>query len=493
MKFKTGLLLSWVVLACTANLARAEATDDEAARLATLFESYLTDTEGVVSVEPDGDGYKVKLDIAPLTGEATKGASLAGDAGASIKVSPIEFKMASEGDGKWQITEDQTITLSMEIKGQLTAEEKIGSLKATGTFDEKLNYFSKLTGEATDISISEKVTDANTGAGDISASLKSLKIDQTGAAAANGGVDVDIKYTLDGLTENINTVGKPEAGMPPVNVVVTAAGGNYELNGKGLKAKSIFDLLSFFVAHQSKEEISKDQTSLKTTLTDGIPLWENLAVNGKINTVLIASQFGKVGIDNIEAVTDANGIVKDGKFREKIAFNGLNLPAALIPPWATKLVPKNVGFDFTVSGFDLASPAQLLLTQLDLAKEPPVPAGFEQLLMPAFMPKGTVDITLNPTSVDNETYSVKVEGSMTAGPAARPSGKASISMKGLDEVMKLIQTAPPEAGLGGGMAMIIAAKGIGKAGADGSISWNIESTPDGKVLVNGIDPTTLGK
>ena len=51
----------------------------------------------------------------------------------------------------------------------------------------------------------------------------------------------------------------------------------------------------------------------------------------------------------------------------------------------------------------------------------------------------------------------------------------------------------PEAGLGGGMAIIIAAKGIGKAGADGSISWNIESTPDGKVLVNGIDPTTLGK
>jgi hypothetical protein len=162
-----------------------------------------------------------------------------------------------------------------------------------------------------------------------------------------------------------------------------------------------------------------------------------------------------------------------------------------VPPWATKLVPKNMSFDFTISGFDLASPAQMILDQLDLSKEPPLPDGFEQVLMPIFMPKGVVDITLNPSSVDNETYGIKMEGSLAAGPAALPTGKAKVTAKGIDELMKIIQEAPPEAGLTQGAALVIVAKGMAKAEPDGSLTWNIESSPDGKVLVNGIDPTKL--
>ena len=486
MKFKTGLLLSWAILACTTNFAHADEADDEAARLTTLFESYLTDTEGVVSVEPDGDGFNVTLDIAPLAkAEPT-------DAKAPIfKLTPIEFSMVSQGDGKWEITEDQPITISVEVKDQMVMEEKIASLKTTGIFDEKLNYFSKLDGEATGITLSQKITDPNAGNTEVSAALKSVKITQSATASANGGIDVSQKYTLDGLTENINTAGKPESNMPPLNLVITAAGGSYDLNGKGMKAGSILDLIAFFVDHQAKEDIIKDQDVLKDSLKAGIPMWENLSANVKLNTIAVASQFGQFGLDSLEAVVDANGIVKDGKFREKVSLNGLTLPPALVPPWATKLVPKNIGMDFTVSGFDLAAPAQLLLTQMDLSKEPPVPEGFEQVLMPAFMPKGTVDITLSPTNIDNEIYSVKVEGSMTAGPAAQPSGKARITMKGLDDVMKLIQAAPPEAGLQQGGAVVVVAKGMAKTEADGSLSWDVEASPDGKFLVNGIDPMKL--
>ena len=490
MKFKTGLLLSWAVLACTTNFAYADEADDEAARLTTLFESYLTDTEGVVSVEPDGDGYNVTLDVAPLAAAAAKDAPSEANA-PSFKLTPIEFRMVSQGDGKWEITEDQPISLSIETKGQMAMEEKIASLKVVGIFDEKLNYFSKLDGEATGITLSQKITDPNAGNTEVSAALKSVKITQTGTAAANGGVDVSQKYVLDGLTENINTAGKPESKIPPLNLAITAAGGSYDLIGKGMKAGSILDLIAFFVDHQTKDEITKDQDALKTTLKDGIPLWENLLADVKLNTISVASQFGQFGVDSMDAVVEANGVVKDGKFREKVTFSGLTLPAALVPPWATKMVPKNVSMDFTVSGFDIASPAQLLLTQLDLSKEPTVPEGFDQVLMLAFMPKGAVDITLNPTNIDNETYSVKVEGTMTAGPAAQPSGKAHITMKGLDEVMKLIQAAPPEAGLQQGAAVVVVAKGMAKTEADGSLSWDVEASPDGKFSVNGIDPMKL--
>ncbi len=481
MKSRTGLILSTSVLLFVSTLSHAFASDEEAARLQKLFSSYLTDTKGVVDVKTDGDGYVVQLNLAPLASQS----------GGAVNITPLAFKMASQGDGKWQFVQDQALALKMDLKDQGAVDEKIASLKLSGIFDEKLNYFSKLAGEATGISVSQKMTDPNSGPIDISANVNSVQIDQTGTPAANGGVDVVSKYTIGNLVENINTAGKPESGVPPMNLVINAASGNYDFNAKGFKSKPFLDVLAFFIARQTKELIVKDQATLKAILKDGVPVWDKLLANAKFNTVTVASQFGQFGVDSIEIVGDANGIAKDGKFREKLAFNGLSIPAALVPPWASKLVPKNISFDFTVSGFDLASPAQLILDQLDVAKEPPLPDGFEQVLMPAFMPKGTVDVTLNPTSIDNETYSVKMEGSLAAGPAALPTGKAKISAKGLDEIMKVIQEAPPEAGLQQGAAVVLVAKGLAKAEADGSLTWNVESSPDGKVLVNGIDPTKL--
>ena len=481
MKSKTGLVLSTSIILFASTLSHAFGSDEEAVRLQKLFSSYLTDTKGVVEVKTDGDGYVVRLDFN----------SLAAQSNGTVKITPVEFKMASQGNGKWQVVQDQVLTLTMDLMGEGAVDEKIGSLKVSGIFDENLNYFSKLTGQATDISLNQKMNDPNSGAIDISATVKSVQIDQTGAPAANGGVDVVIKYAIGNLVENINTAGKPESGMPPMNLIISSAGGNYDLDAKGFKAIPFLDGLAFFIAHQSKELIGKDQVKLKTTLKDALPVWESMLVNAKLNNVSVASQYGQFGVDSVEIVADVNGITKDGKLREKMAFNGVSLPNALIPPWATKLVPKNVSFDFTVSGFDLASPAQMILDQLDLAKEPPLPDGFEQVLMPAFMPKGIVDVTLNPTTFDNDTYSFKVEGSLAAGPAALPTGKAKISAKGLDEVMKIIQEAPPEAGLQQGAALVVVAKGMAKAETDGSLTWNIESSPDGKVLVNGIDPTKL--
>jgi hypothetical protein len=481
MNLKTGLFLSTAVFAFADGFTHAFADEAEATRLEKLFQSYLSDTKAVVAVKTDGDGYAVNFDLAPLMGQS----------GAIVKITPMQFKMASQGDGKWQIAQDQPMALTMDMKGQGILEEKIASVKLTGIFDEKLNSFSKLSGEANDITVSEKITDPATGGGDVSATIKSMKFDQTGVAGANGGVDITGKYTLDGLTENINIAGKPETGAPPMNLVINAANGSYDMTGKGMKAKPLLDLMAFAVAHQTKELVSKDQAKLKTIMKDGLPIFENVTANGKFNSLTVASQFGQFGVDSVEISGDMNGIIKDGKLREKMAFNGLTLPPALVPPWATKLVPKNFSVDFTVSGFDLASPAQMILDQIDFTKEPPLPDGFEKVLIPIFMPKGTVDVSLNPSTIDNETYSVKLEGSIAAGPAALPSGKAKVSAKGIDELMKIIQEAPPEAGLAQGAALVLVAKGMAKAEADGSLTWNIESTPDGKVLVNGIDPTKL--
>ncbi len=485
MKYRANLLLSLPLLFSVSHAALAAATADEATRLTEVFQSYLGTTEGVVAVEPDGDNYTVTIDIAPLVAKAAA-------AGTTISLTPIELTLTDNGEGKWNVRQDGPVELKIDSKGAVTADIKVESYSWEGVFDEQLGNFESASGEMKNVALAETITDLTQGKVDITAAIANVKIEQSAIANANGGADLTAKYELQGLAENVNSAGNPAEGKQPLNLVITAASGVYDTTAKGYKFKSILDLVSFFVAHQSKDLIVKDQTALKSMLAAGLPLFENINGTGTFKTISVSTPIGPIGMDTMAIGADVNGIVKDGKLRESIAITGLTVPATVIPPWATKLVPKDVTFDFQGSGFDLAAPAQAVLATLDLAKEPPLPAGFETTLLPMLLPKGTVDVVLNPTSISNDIYSVSAEGTLAAGPMKPiPSGKGTLKAKGLDELMKIIQAAPPEAGMQQGAAIIIAAKGMGKAEADGSFSWVVESTGDGKVLVNGIDPMSI--
>ena len=484
MKTRFGFLLSLPLLLSASHAALAAATPEEAARLTTVFQSYLGAEPGVVNVEPDGDDYAVTLDITPLAAKAAA-------SGVTISMSPTELTLSSEGEGKWNVSQEGPLNFSMKAADKMSADVKIEDYNWDGVFDEKLGTFSEATAEVKSISLIETVNDPAQGKVDITATIKGMKLEQSAEAGSAGGVDMTAKYELDTISETINMGGNPAMGMPPMNLLITAASGTYDTSATGVKSKSVFDLVAFFVSHPSEELIKKDQVTLKTMLASALPIFDNAQGSGTVKTVSIATPMGPVGADSMTFGADINGVVKEGKFRESFSIAGLTVPAAIVPPWATTLVPKNISFDFTVSGFDLAAPAQLILAALDLAKTDPLPSGFEATLLPALLPTGNVSITLNPTSVGNDLYFVNAEGSMTAGPAAMPSGGATITAKGLDEVLKVIQAAPPEAGVQSGVAIIVAAKGMGKAEADGTLTWKIESTADAKVLVNGIDVSKM--
>jgi hypothetical protein len=485
MKTSARFLLALPLLLSVSNSALAAATDDEAARLTEVFQSYLGTTEGVVAVEPDGDDYSVTIDSAPLFAKAAS-------EGTTISLTPIELTLTDNGEGKWNVSQEGPLEFKVESKNAISANFKIETYSWEGVFDEKLGNFESASGEMKNATVLESVVDPTQGKIDVSATVNNVKVEQSGTANANGGSDMVAKYELDGFSETISTAGDAASGKPPLNIVVTAATGVYDTTAKGYKVKSILDLVAFFVAHQSKELIIKDQAGLKAIMSEGLPLFENINGTGTFKTVSISTPVGPVGADTMAFGADINGIVKDGKFRESIAITGLTVPPAVVPPWATQLVPKDVTFDIQGSGFDLATPAAAVMAALDFSKEPPLPAGFENTLLPSLLPKGTVDVVLNPTSVSNDIYNISAEATLAAGPMNPiPSGKGTVKAKGLDELMKIIQAAPPEAGMQSGASIIIAAKGMGKAEADGSFTWNIESAGDGKVLVNGIDVTQM--
>ena len=98
---------------------------------------------------------------------------------------------------------------------------------------------------------------------------------------------------------------------------------------------------------------------------------------------------------------------------------------------------------------------------------------------------------MGPSKIEGKLYDLDFEGNMKAGPVGVPLGAATIRAKGLDDVMKALQAAPPEMA-GQAIPAIIAAKGMAKTEADGSMSWKIENTISGTLLINGIDISKMG-
>jgi hypothetical protein len=273
---------------------------------------------------------------------------------------------------------------------------------------------------------------------------------------------------------------------------LAAAGGSQDAALRGLKPRAVTDLVAWFVAHPSPEAIKADQAALKDKLRAALPLWQNISGTSTLDNLSINTMIGLFGMERLAMVVEMNGIVAEGALREKFDVTGLKLPEGIVPPWAASLVPSSFTFDFSLADFNLAAPAGLIIDNFDLARDPPVPPELEQQLLQSLLPKGAVAVGLGPSEIIARIFDLKVEGAMTAGPASPPAGQATIKLKGFDEIMAAVQGAPPEMGLQQAAPMALMAKGLAKTEPDGYLSWKIESTPEGSVTVNGVDPMKMG-
>lgn len=170
MKTRFGFLLSLPLLLSASHAALAAATPEEAARLTTLFQSYLGAEPGVVKVEPDGDDYTVTLDIAPLAAKAAA-------SGLTISMTPTELTLTPAGDGKWNVSQEGPMSFGLKATDKMSADVKIEDYNWEGVFDEKLGTFSEATAEVKNISLAETVDDPAQGKVDITATIKSIKME----------------------------------------------------------------------------------------------------------------------------------------------------------------------------------------------------------------------------------------------------------------------------------------------------------------------------
>jgi hypothetical protein len=464
-------------MALWSSTALAQATDEGAANLQALLQTYLGPTEGVVAVAVADDAYTVTFDVAPLIAKAPAEAKL------TATVSPVEMTVIDNEDGTWDYSVDQPLSVAYEVAGAMKTTTTYGQVIVTGVFDEALGDSSDFRLEMNDMVTEQTQTDPTLGEVSVKFTQDSMIWEGT-AEAGEAGVDSAFTTTASNMAYDMQLPGGE--GAAPIAISATVAEASATGGMTGYQPQGMFGLIAFVVAHPDPALIEADKAGLKAALEAAMPLFENLQMTGAYKTIAVQTPMGPVGLDEIGLTIDMNGAVAEGKFREAISLKGLSLPEGVLPPFAAPLVPKDMTLDVTASGFDLAGAVALGLGQLDLPDTATPPAELEAQLLAALLPEGKVDITLAPGETNAPGYRLTYEGAMTVGPALpMPVGKARIGLTGMDKINEAIMASPPEMGMQDMAPMLGVAQAMAQQGVDGELIWEVEATETGGLLVNG--------
>ena len=473
---KTAILAAVPFLFAGAAFAEP-ATEDGAARLAEVFQTYLGATEGVVSVVANGDTYDLTLDATPLI-------ALAKESGATGTISPIELSLTDNGDGTWAVTQDQAISITLSRPGAFDIKEDIAQITLDGVFDEMLMTFSSATGGFSGVKVSETITAANQPPTTAEIAVDKGTFTLTGTANATSGVDSETSIEASGLSETV-TMPPTGEGQPGMPVTIKAESLIETAKGTGMMMDGIYKTVAWVVAHPDKAAMQADKASIKTILTEALPIFGNLTGSGKVSKLSVETPMGRVAIGEMGFEVEANGVVADGKFREAFTLAGVTLPAGIVPDWAAAILPQKLSLDVQVTDFDAAGAANAALGLFDLPAGTEPDAAFQSKMMAALLPKGNVTITLNPGEVSGDGYALTYEGTMVAGPEMpMPTGTAKITLTGIDKLNAALAAAPDD--IKGQASMGIAmAQGMAKPGDNGELVWEIDASKPGSLSVNG--------
>ncbi len=458
--------------------AWAQATPQGAADLTVLFQTYLGKTPGVVNVVADGEEYAVTLDAGPLI------AMIPAEAGAAMKGTPYVLRVSDNGDGTWNVTQDQPVSFTMSAAGVFDMEISVASVVCEGTFDAALQTFAENDCTLTDMVVDQTIYDPVLGDQTTSQTVDELTLTSSGVAGAGGGVNGNIAYTATGVAQTMQVPTGP--GTPPTTIEVTLDGYTADGTTTGVRSDAMLKAVAWAVANPSQALMAANRGEMKVILQDGLPLFEMIDFTGTATGLNVATPVGPVSIASMGFDVAMKGAVADGLFREALRFEGVKPPPGLLPPFAEPLIPDRFSIDFAVESFDASAAAVLLLGLFDLAPGAKPGPEFEGQMMQALMPDGSVDIVIAPGEVANATYTLNYEGRMQAGPGGIPTGTARVTATGYDAAMAIMDGAPDEmkSGILPGMGM---ARGLAREQPDGSLLWEIDATEPGTLKINGLD------
>ncbi len=476
--FEVSLLA--LVVASAPALA-APATGDGAKALAQSFAAYFGRTsvdQGIIAVAPQGDDYKVTVDIQHVLD------GLGLPAG-SVKVDAFSFLTTPQAGGTWKVVANAFPNVNVHMAmpdGEYGGSVALNNYKFSGVYDPKLATFLNATNTIDLIDVKWKAKES-----EVSLQETGSVAEFKGADAGGGAVNGSVRHTVKGLVENVKVTPAAKAGSPPgapVSITYKVASMTSEGTLEAMRGRSIMDLWAYLVSLPSPEQAVEHQDELKSRVSAMLPLWNKMKVALTLNGLSAQLPFGEVKVNSFGETLAFSGLTPHGEFELGLKIDGPSIPAALLPPWSAPLLPNLLDADVKLSIEGLDKLSHAVVDNFDAKATPPLSAE-NQAKLAAMLVSGNPRLVLSPSRIVSPNYTLNVQGEM-ALTMPKPTGKFIISADGLDKTADIIQAAAkanPQ--LAQAVPIITFVKGLAKTGADGKPTWEVVIGADGGVTVNG--------
>ena len=475
------LALAVIALTLSPALAHAEVSTENAQALEQSIHDWLNGLVGSfvaipdrpIAIEPEDDHYRVMLplgDVLTALGLDTSNATftaearpLPGDRWAidDIRIPNLKVQLPDSMPGG-------PLTWSMSVPGQHISAVIDPSLATATTFD-------------ADISGQTSTTEGPNGA-------HASAIEHYVAHSAwvpSGDGRIDIVSSTEGQMMKASQV------MPdgtPVNWSVGRLRGNLHIDG--LAAGSFTSILQEAMAlvpavteaQQSGHLPPEARAQAKQLLMQ----IRNLLGGVGGSETLEDMRFEAAGHGGSFAKLDFGfGAAADGgklDLRVQLALNGVDSPDIPAGP-LREYLPRHVAIDPHVSGLPVEAATQLLLATID--SDQPDPDEFQEQAM-ALLQKSPVTVAVDNLDLDLGPARLHGAGGVRISAPDAISGDGTISVAGLDALMKRAMTVPE---LKPALPVLIMMKGLGEQQGN-TTTWRI-SYSDDKVMVNDNDLSAM--
>lgn len=466
-------------LACPAAALAAPATPEEAARLTSLFETYVgrpaAGASPIVTVTPDGESYKAAFDL-------TRMAAPLHSFGIDVVVaSPYVATLTPRADGTWRVQREGLPQFGFTTRKGLTYSVQFLSKGSDAIFDPKIEAFAhqenQLGGSKTSVTSDTKAKQHS----EIIEDGKQV-IDAKGPGPQEVSSVLRQEDKAIHYRSHIDSASKSPAGAPTGDTSLDVTSALTQASASNERVGSLLDLWAFLVAHPSRDQLAAEQPKLKSLALAMIPYVT--AFTGRSEGQGVSVRFGQdtsVAIGTTgEAVAYDSSSTTEG-LSLSMKMTDLQVETSALPKWVVAALPHRIDLQLATSPLDVGKALRVLVDKADLSKDDPMPPDAMALAMTALAPNGGPTLAVKPSTLDNGTLTLAILGAFSS----TGKGKARIEAAGLDQQIAAVSAAGPQDPMASQAVQVLSlAKALAAPQPDGRLLWEIVLDNNG-LTING--------
>jgi hypothetical protein len=457
----------------TSTAAAQQAAEAEARRLTSLFEAYLgtsaPGTPPTVTVTAEAGFYRVAVALDRVAQPF---------AGLGFSIDPVtwEVSISPRQDGTWRVFDLKQPDLSYRA-GERSITVSLEGLQYEGVYDPVLganrdSY--KL--DARRVVTRDPLMEGRQATREIVAE---------GRGVPTGQETVTYRTRLsDRGSQGLSAISWPPGGTDLVTFETSTVSSTSELAVEDIKWRRVMDLWAYFVANPSRPQLAAAAAELRSVLQQTLPVFQSLSARTQVEGYALRADIGRLSIAELVGGVRIGGLTAWSGFGGELLARGIAIESDRLPDWVKPLLPTEVALDAELSGLDLETVAVLAIDNLEPDEDPPLSNEVVEQFPEILLQKDGLGVVVAPGRVIAPLYELRYDARFEMK-AQLPTGRATITAKGLDATIAALQAVPPAGGAGQLLVGLFAAKALAKAEPDGSSVWIVEFDGKGRPLVNG--------